>query len=111
MSPSKPGADTHYANPIHVAREQIDSLQVLHVSRSWRNMEYTRPESALFQATFEAVINCILASRKGPTGATDALILRVRQAAAKLKSAEGSAAWYRLLQEVKRWRQLEVVYL
>src|SRR5215475_12542530 len=105
MSPGKPGANTRYANPIQGARDQIDSLQVLHVSRSWRNMEDTRPESALFQATFETVINCILASRNEPTGATDALILGVRQAAAKLQSAEGSAAWDRLLQKVKRWRQ------
>jgi hypothetical protein len=74
-------------------------------------MEHTRPESALFQATFEAVINCIRASRNGPTGATDALILRALQAAVDLKSAEGAAAWHRLLQEVKRWRQHEVVYL
>jgi hypothetical protein len=74
-------------------------------------MEPTRPESALFQATFEAVINCIMASRNGPTGATDALMLRALQAAVDLKSAEGSAAWHRLLQKVKRWRQLEVVHL
>ena len=74
-------------------------------------MEHTRPESALFQATFETVINCIITNRNGSTGATDALILRALQAAVDLKSAEGSAAWQRLLQEVKRWRQIEVMSL
>jgi len=70
-------------------------------------MEHPRPESALFQATFETVINCIIASRNRPAAATDTLILRILQAAADLKSAEGSAAWQRLLQEVRRWRQIE----
>jgi hypothetical protein len=70
-------------------------------------MEHPRPESALFQATFETIIDCILASRNRPTAATDVLILRVRQAVAELKSAEGAAAWQRLLQEVRRWRQSE----
>jgi hypothetical protein len=70
-------------------------------------MEHPHPESALFQATFEIVINCIVASRNRPTAATDTLILGVLQAAADLKSAEGPTAWQRLLHDVRRWRQIE----
>jgi hypothetical protein len=65
------------------------------------------PESALFQAAFEAYLNYITADEETPQKETEALELGARRAYAALERAEGAAAGERLQRELQLWLEAE----